>query len=61
MKKGFRIFKRKLKKIKKLIISEEYLKLIEYILFLIQKNIEILGRVLKLKISNIFNNYESIY
>ena len=42
MKKGFRIFKRKLKKIKKLIISEEYLKLIEYILFLIQKNIEIL-------------------
>ena len=61
MKKGFRIFKRKLKKIKKLIISEEYLKLIEYILFLIHKNIEILGRVLKLKISNIFNNYESIY
>ena len=42
MKKGFRILKRKLKKIKKLIISEEYLKLIEYILFLIQKNIEIL-------------------
>ena len=42
MKKGFRNFKRKLKKIKKLIISEEYLKLIEYILFLIQKNIEIL-------------------
>jgi len=42
VKKGFRIFKRKLKKIKKLIISEEYLKLIEYILFLIQKNIEIL-------------------
>ena len=32
MKKGFRIFKRKLKKIKKLIISEEYLKLIEYII-----------------------------
>ncbi len=42
MKKGFRILKRKIKKIKKLIISEEYLKLIEYILFLIQKNIEIL-------------------
>ena len=42
MKKGFRILKRKLKKIKKLIVSEEYLKLIEYILFLIQKNIEIL-------------------
>ena len=41
MKKGFRILKRKLKKIKKLIISEEYLKLMEYILFLIQKNIEI--------------------
>jgi len=42
VKKGFRILKRKIKKIKKLIISEEYLKLIEYILFLIQKNIEIL-------------------
>ena len=42
MKKGSRILKRKLKKIKKLIVLEEYLKLIEYILFLIQKNIEIL-------------------
>lgn len=43
MKKGIRILKRKLKKIKKLIVSSEYLKLIEYILFLIQKNIEILS------------------
>ena len=42
MKKRSRILKRKLKKIKKLIVLEEYLKLIEYILFLIQKNIEIL-------------------
>lgn len=41
MKKGFRILKRKLKKIKKLIVLSEYLKLMEYILFLIQKNIEI--------------------
>ena len=41
MKKRSRILKRKLKKIKKLIVLEEYLKLIEYILFLIQKNIEI--------------------
>ena len=41
MKKGFRILKRKLKKIKKLIVSSEYLKLMKYILFLIQKNIEI--------------------
>ena len=41
MKKGFRILKRKLKKIKKLIVSNEYLKLTEYILFLIQKNTEI--------------------
>mgnify|MGYP000898645553 FL=1 len=43
MKKGIRILKRKLKKIKKLIVSSEYLKLIEYISFLIQKNIEILS------------------
>lgn len=43
MKKEIRILKRKLKKIKKLIVSSEYLKLIEYILFLIQKNIEILS------------------
>lgn len=41
MKKGFRILKKKLKKIKKLIVPSEYLKLMEYILFLIQKNIEI--------------------
>ena len=41
MKKGFRILKKKLKKIKKLIVSSEYLKLMQYILFLIQKNIEI--------------------
>lgn len=41
MRKEFRILKRKLKKIKKFIISNEYLKLMEYILFLIQKNIEI--------------------
>jgi hypothetical protein len=41
VKKRFRILKRKLKKIKKLIVSNEYLKLMEYILFLIQKNIEI--------------------
>lgn len=41
MKKEFRNLKKKLKKIKKLIVSSEYLKLMQYILFLIQKNIEI--------------------
>ena len=35
------LVKEKTKKIKKLIVSNEYLKLTEYILFLIQKNTEI--------------------
>lgn len=34
-------FKEKTKKNKEIIVSSEYLKLMQYILFLIQKNIEI--------------------